>query len=125
MALSEVWAKGGAGGEALAREVVRLCEEPNRFCQSYPLELSIEEKLDAICRKVYRADGVQLTAAARKQMKQLTDLGFGGLPAAFLLRRQILRRFPAVKIGAGRANEDNGASVPFHDENPVVLCQPM
>ncbi len=101
VALSEVWAKGGAGGEALAREVVRLCEEPNRFCQSYPLELSIEEKLDAICRKVYRADGVQLTAAARKQMKQLTDLGFGGLPICMAKTQYSFSDDPSL-LGAPR-----------------------
>ena len=101
VALSEVWAKGGAGGEALACEVVRLCEEPNRFCQSYPLELSIEEKLDAICRKVYRADGVQLTAAARKQMKQLTDLGFGGLPICMAKTQYSFSDDPSL-LGAPR-----------------------
>ena len=80
VALSEVWAKGGEGGMALAKEVVRLCEQPNRFRQSYGLELTIEEKLDAICKKIYHADGVQLTPAAAKQARQLTELGFGRLP---------------------------------------------
>ena len=80
VALSEVWAKGGEGGRALAEEVVRLCEQPNNFRQSYELDLSIEEKLDAICKKIYHADGVQLTANAAKQAKQLADLGFGSLP---------------------------------------------
>ena len=80
VALSEVWAKGGEGGIALAKEVVRLCEEPNNFRQSYELDLSIEEKLEAICKRIYHADGVELTNAAKKQAKQLTDLGFGGMP---------------------------------------------
>ena len=80
VALSEVWAKGGEGGVTLAKEVVRLCEEPNNFRQSYELDLSIEEKLEAICKRIYHADGVELTAAAKKQAKQLTDLGFGGMP---------------------------------------------
>ena len=80
VALSEVWAKGGEGGIALAKEVVRLCEEPNHFRQSYELDLSIEEKLEAICKRIYHADGVELTNAAKKQAKQLTDLGFGGMP---------------------------------------------
>ena len=80
VALSEVWAKGGEGGKALAEEVVRLCEQPNDFHQSYELDLSIEEKLDAICKRIYHADGVQLVGNAVKQAKQLTDLGFGDLP---------------------------------------------
>ena len=80
VALSEVWAKGGEGGIALAKEVVRLCEEPNNFRQSYELDLSIEEKLEAICKRIYHADGVELTNAAKKQAKQLTDLGFAGMP---------------------------------------------
>ena len=80
VALSEVWAKGGEGGKALAEEVVRLCEEENHFQYVYDTELSIEEKLDAIVKKVYHGDGVVLTANAKKQVKQLTDLGFGNLP---------------------------------------------
>ena len=80
VALSEVWAKGGEGGKALAEEVVRLCDMPNDFRQSYELDLSIEEKLDAICRKIYHADGVQLVGNAVKQVKQLTELGFDKMP---------------------------------------------
>ena len=79
-ALSEVWAKGGEGGMALAREVVRLCGEPNGFRPAYSLDGSIEEKLDTICRRIYRADGVTLTPNARKQAQQLTQLGFDRLP---------------------------------------------
>jgi len=80
VALSEVWGKGGEGGKALAAEVVRLCEQPNKFTQAYSLDISIEEKLTAIAQKIYRADAVDLTAAARKQAKQLTALGFADLP---------------------------------------------
>ena len=80
VALSEVWAKGGEGGKALAEEVVRLCEQPNQFGFTYPLEASIEEKLESICKRVYHADGVTLTANAKKQAAQLTELGFGNLP---------------------------------------------
>ena len=78
--LSEVWAKGGEGGRALAEEVVRLCEQPNHFSFAYPDEMSIEEKLDTICRRVYHADGVVLTANAKKQAAQLTELGFADMP---------------------------------------------
>ena len=79
-ALSEVWAKGGEGGKALAEEVVRLCEEENHFQYAYDTQLPIEEKLEAIVKKIYHGDGVVLTPAAKKQVKQLTDLGFGDLP---------------------------------------------
>ena len=80
VALSEVWAKGGEGGKALATEVVRLCEQPNDFHQSYERESSIMDKLTAICTKIYHADGVQLVGNAVKQIKQIEELGFGNLP---------------------------------------------
>ena len=80
VALSEVWAKGGKGGVKLAEEVIRLCEEPNNFSFSYDVNASIEEKLETIAKRIYHADGVQLTANARKQLKQLTDLGYDKLP---------------------------------------------
>ena len=80
VALSEVWARGGEGGEALAREVLRLCEQPNDFTFAYDTEDSIEQKLNDIARKIYRADGVVLTAGARRQMAELEALGFGRLP---------------------------------------------
>ena len=77
---SDVWAKGGAGGEALAAEVVRLCEEKNDFRFAYELTGSIGERIETLCRKVYRADGVFLTPEARKQAARLEALGFGALP---------------------------------------------
>ena len=80
VALSEVWAKGGEGGVALAEEVLRLCEEENNFSFAYDAEDSIEAKLTAIATKIYHADGVALTAGARKQMKELEALGFDKLP---------------------------------------------
>ena len=80
VALSEVWAKGGEGGVALAQEVVRLCEEPNNFSFVYNDEAAIEEKLDTIVKRVYHGDKVVLTPNAKKQAQQLTDLGFGELP---------------------------------------------
>ena len=80
VALSEVWAKGGEGGKALAEEVVRLCEEPNSFKQSYELDTTIMEKLETITKKIYHADGVVLTDNAKKQLAQLEALGFGNLP---------------------------------------------
>ena len=80
VALSEVWAKGGEGGIALAKEVIRLCEEPNHFSFAYELDQPIEAKLADIVKKVYHGNGVVLTPAAKKQAAELTALGFGGLP---------------------------------------------
>ena len=78
--LSDVWAKGGEGGIDLAKEVVALCEKENDFTFSYDANDTIENKIDAIVRKVYGGDGVVFTADAEKQIKQLTDLGFGNMP---------------------------------------------
>ncbi|MGI6008500.1 MAG: formate--tetrahydrofolate ligase [Ruminococcus sp.] len=80
VALSEVWAKGGEGGIALAKEVVRLVEEPSEFHYAYELDGSIEDKLNQIVRKIYHGNGVVLTANAKKQAKELEALGFGGCP---------------------------------------------
>ncbi|MCD8017256.1 MAG: formate--tetrahydrofolate ligase [Oscillospiraceae bacterium] len=99
VALSEVWAKGGEGGKALAKEVVRLCEMPNNFDFSYPLDMSIEDKLDAICRRIYHADGVALTPAAKKQAAQLTELGFGSLPICMAKTQYSFSDDP-TKLGA-------------------------
>ena len=80
VALSEVWAKGGQGGIALAEEVVKLCETKNDFTFAYETDLTIKEKLDAIAKKIYHAQGVDLIGNAPKQLKQLEKLGFGDLP---------------------------------------------
>lgn len=80
VALSEVWAKGGEGGVALAKEVVELCEKDNDFEFAYDVDLSIEEKIEAIAKKIYRADGVNFTKAAKKEIADLEKLGFGKMP---------------------------------------------
>lgn len=80
VALSEVWAKGGEGGIELAKEVVRLCEEENNFQFCYGDDLTIEEKLNAIVTRIYHGNAVELTDAAKKQAKRLTELGFGNMP---------------------------------------------
>ncbi len=81
LALSEVWAKGGGGGLALAEEVLRLCgEDSGSFSFCYPAQASLKEKLLAIATRVYRAEGVSLTPAAQKQLAELEALGFGSLP---------------------------------------------
>ncbi len=78
--LSTVWAEGGKGGEALAREVVRLCDEPNAFSFAYDLDLSLEEKVEAIVKRIYRGNGVIFTPQAKKQLATLKALGFDALP---------------------------------------------
>ena len=80
VALSEVWAKGGEGGTALAEEVIRLCEQPHEFHYSYETGTDIEEALTQIATRIYHADGVDLTPGAKKQLAQLRRDGFGNLP---------------------------------------------
>lgn len=79
--LSTVWADGGRGGEALAREVVRLCEEEKgSFTFAYDADMTIEQKIDAIVRRIYGGDGASIAPAAKKQIARLTELGFGNMP---------------------------------------------
>ena len=78
--LTNVWAEGGLGGVELAEEIVRLTSEQSDFCFAYELDATIEEKLQTIAKRVYRADGVELTGNARKQLAQLNSLGFDKLP---------------------------------------------
>ena len=99
VALSEVWAKGGEGGMALAEEVVRLCEQPNEFRQSYELNMSIADKINAIATKIYHADGVDFIGSAPKQMKELEALGFGELPIC-MAKTQYSFSDDQTKLGA-------------------------
>lgn len=79
--LSTVWAQGGKGGEALAKEVVRLCdEEKGDFTFSYELDTTIEEKIESVVKKIYGGDGIIITPAAKKQIEMLTRLGFDKCP---------------------------------------------
>ncbi len=78
--LCDVWACGGAGGEELAREVVRLCKEPSHFRFAYPGDATLEQKLAAVTRRVYGGRGVVFTPEARRQLEKLEELGFGALP---------------------------------------------
>lgn len=80
VALSEVWSKGGAGGIELAEEVLRLVEGENNFHFVYEDDLPLKEKIEAVAAKIYRADGVSFTAAAKKQLDTIEKLGFGKLP---------------------------------------------
>ncbi len=80
VALSEVWSKGGAGGIELAEEVLRLVEGENNFHFVYEDDMPLKEKIEAVAAKIYRADGVSFTAAAKKQLDTIEKLGFGKLP---------------------------------------------
>ena len=101
--LSEVWAKGGEGGKALAEEVIRLAEDTtnDHFQFVYDLEDSIEEKLNKIATKVYRADGVVLAGDAKKQAAQLTALGFDKMPIC-MAKTQFSFSDDQTKLGAPR-----------------------
>lgn len=79
--LSTVWADGGRGGEALAREVVRLCEEgKGDFTFSYELDGSIEDKIEAVVKKIYGGKGINILPNAKKQIQKLTEMGFSNCP---------------------------------------------
>ena len=98
--LSNVWAEGGKGGEELAREVVRLCEEEKgEFTYSYELDGTIEEKIEAIVKKIYGGDGVSFLPAAKKQIAQLTALGFDKCPVC-MAKTQYSFSDDAAKLGA-------------------------
>ena len=99
VALSEVWAKGGEGGLALAKEVIRLVEEPNDFQFSYELEGSIEDKLNNIVQKIYGGKRVVLTANAQKQAAQLEAMGFGNCPIC-VAKTQYSLTDDQTKLGA-------------------------
>ena len=79
-ALSEVFAKGGEGGKALAETVLSIMDDTARVQYTYPPEASLTEKIEAVAKKIYRADGVNYTAAAKKTLDELTALGYGNLP---------------------------------------------
>ena len=99
VALSEVWAKGGEGGIELAKEVIRLCEQPNDFTFAYELDMSIKEKIEAIVTKIYGGKDVNFTANAEKQIKTLTELGFDKMPIC-MAKTQYSLTDDATKLGA-------------------------
>lgn len=98
--LSTVWANGGDGGMDLAKEVVRLCEEEQgNFTFSYDLDGTIEDRIDAVVRKVYGGDGVSIVPSAKAQIARLTELGFGNLPICVAKTQYSFSDDPA-KLGA-------------------------
>ena len=98
--LSTVWADGGRGGETLAREVVRLCEEEKgSFTFAYDADMTIEQKIDAIVRRIYGGDGASIAPAAKKQIARLTELGFGNMPVC-MAKTQYSFSDDQTKLGA-------------------------
>ena len=98
VALSQVWGKGGAGGEELAREVLRLCEGGSSMEFVYDVNASIKEKIEAIATRVYGADGVEYTTKANKEIKNLEEIGLGGLPIC-MAKNQYSLTDDAKKLG--------------------------
>ena len=98
--LSTVWAEGGRGGEALAREVVRLCEEEKGdFTYSYTDGMSLEEKINAVVTKIYGGRGAAFLPAAKKQLEKLEEMGFGSCPVCIAKTQYSFSDDPA-KLGA-------------------------
>jgi len=107
--LSEVWAKGGEGGAALAEAVVKACEEPSEFKFLYPLDIPIKEKIEIIAREIYRADGVDYAPAAERKIKMYTEMGFDNLPLCMAKTHLSFSHDPKLK-GAPR-----GWTLPIRD----------
>jgi formate--tetrahydrofolate ligase len=99
--ISEVWAKGGEGGIKLAEEVVRLCEQPDNFEFAYDVNLSIEEKIEAVAKKIYRADNVVILRDAQKRIKQIEKLGLDKVPIC-MAKTQYSFSDDALLLGAPR-----------------------
>ena len=97
--LSNVWAEGGKGGEELAKEVVNLCEQSNDFTFSYEFDTTIEEKIEAIVKKVYGGDGITVLPAAKKQITSLEAMGFANLPVCMAKTQYSFSDDP-TKLGA-------------------------
>ena len=107
--LSEVWAKGGEGGAALAETVVKACEKPTNFKYLYELDWPIEKKIETIATKIYRADGVDYLPEAKKKIKLYTELGYDKLPICMAKTHLSFTHDPTMK-GAPR-----GWKIPIRD----------
>ena len=97
--LSEVWAKGGKGGQALAEEVMRLCQTESKLTFAYDAKESLKQKITDIATKIYHADGVEFAPSAAKQLQQLEELGFGELPIC-MAKTQYSFTDDQTKLGA-------------------------
>lgn len=97
--LSEVWSKGGEGGLELAEEVVRLCDEENSFDFCYPLDMTPEQKIEAVVKRVYGGKGISILPTAKKQLALIDEMGLGGLPVCIAKTQYSFSDDPA-KLGA-------------------------
>ena len=97
--LSEVWAKGGKGGQTLAEEVMRLCQTESKLTFAYDVKESLKQKITDIATKIYHADGVEFAPSAAKQLQQLEELGFGELPIC-MAKTQYSFTDDQTKLGA-------------------------
>ena len=97
--LSEVWAKGGKGGQALAEEVMRLCQTESKLTFAYDVKESLKQKITDIATKIYHANGVEFAPSAAKQLQQLEELGFGELPIC-MAKTQYSFTDDQTKLGA-------------------------
>ena len=97
--LSEVWTKGGKGGQALAEEVMRLCQTESKLTFAYDVKESLKQKITDIATKIYHADGVEFAPSAAKQLQQLEELGFGELPIC-MAKTQYSFTDDQTKLGA-------------------------
>ena len=97
--LSEVWAKGGKGGQALAEEVMHLCQTESKLTFAYDVKESLKQKITNIATKIYHADGVEFAPSAAKQLQQLEELGFGELPIC-MAKTQYSFTDDQTKLGA-------------------------
>ena len=96
VALSEVWAKGGEGGIELAKEVIRLTEQPNNFRLLYGDDMPLKEKISTVAREIYGADGVDFAPAALKELDRITELGYGNLPVCIAKTQYSFSDNPAL-----------------------------
>lgn len=101
VALSQVWAKGGEGGVELAEEVMRLCEQESSLTFTYEDDMGLAEKIEAVAKRIYHADGVDFAPAAKKEIKQLEELGFGSMPVC-MAKTQYSFSDDAALLGAPR-----------------------
>ena len=99
--LSNVWAEGGKGGKKLAKEVVRLCKEAGDFSFAYEEDDRIKSKVEAVAKRVYRADGVSFTDVAAREIEQLEKMGYGNLPICIAKTQYSFSDNPELK-GAPR-----------------------
>lgn len=97
VALSRVWAQGGAGGEELARKVIAAAEQPSEFKPLYELDLPLKDKIHRICTEIYGADGVNYAPEAEKMLQRFEDLGYGHLPVCMAKTQYSLSDNPDLK----------------------------